>query len=109
MNPLTFNFITNLKQMNNKRTLVDLYKDIELVTRVSLFCMHDIVYQKQHKSRDSNAYLFSALFWVQRNEPFNFQFHNQLILVTRVRIFCMTLFTNNNIKVVIPGSRIFFG
>ena len=45
------NFITNLKQINNKRTLVNLYKDI--------------------------------------------------VLVTRARIFCTTLFTNNNIKVVI--------
>ena len=42
---------TSLKQINNKRTLVNLYKDIALVTRV--------------------------------------------------RIFCSTLFTNNNIKVVI--------
>ena len=45
------NFITNLKQMNKKRALVNLYKDI--------------------------------------------------VLVTRVRIFCKALFTNNNIKVVI--------
>ena len=45
------NFITNLKQMNNKRALVNLYKDI--------------------------------------------------VSVTRVRILCTALFTNNNIKVVI--------
>ena len=32
------NFITNLKQINNKRTLVNLYKDIALVTRVRIFC-----------------------------------------------------------------------
>jgi hypothetical protein len=43
--------VKNLKQINNKRTLVNLYKDI--------------------------------------------------VLVTRVHIFCTTLFTNNNIKVVI--------
>ena len=30
------NFITNLKQMNNKRTLVNLY--IKLVTRIRIFC-----------------------------------------------------------------------
>ena len=30
-------FITNLKQMNNKRTLVNSYKDIVLVTRVRIF------------------------------------------------------------------------
>ena len=45
------NLKTNLKQINDKRTLVNLYKDI--------------------------------------------------VLVTRLRIFCATLFTNNNIKVVI--------
>ena len=28
----------NLKQINNKRTLVNLYKDIVLVTRVRIFC-----------------------------------------------------------------------
>ena len=28
----------NLKQKNNKRTLVNLYKDIVLVTRVRIFC-----------------------------------------------------------------------
>ena len=32
------NFITNLKQINNKRTLVNLYKDIVLVTLVRIFC-----------------------------------------------------------------------
>ena len=32
------NFITNLKQMNKKRALVNLYKDIVLVTRVRIFC-----------------------------------------------------------------------
>ena len=31
------NFITSVKQMNNKRTLVNLYKDIVLVTRVRIF------------------------------------------------------------------------
>ena len=31
--------ITNLKQINNKRTLVDFYKDIVLLTRLSIFCM----------------------------------------------------------------------
>ena len=36
--------------MNNKRKLVILYKDIELV-------LHDNVYQQQPKSRDSNACL----------------------------------------------------
>ena len=29
---------TSLKQINNKRTLVNLYKDIVLVTRVRIFC-----------------------------------------------------------------------
>ena len=38
--------------MNNKRTLVNLYKDIILVTRV--------VYQQQHKSCDSNRCLSDA-------------------------------------------------
>ena len=28
----------NLKQINNKRTLVNLYKDIVLVTRLRIFC-----------------------------------------------------------------------
>ena len=44
---------TNLKHINDKRLLVNLYKDIVLVTRV----LYDIVYQEQHKSRDSNACL----------------------------------------------------
>ena len=52
------NFITNLKQINNKRTLVNLYKDI--------------------------------------------------VLVTRLLIFCTTLFTNNNIKVVIQMHAFLF-
>ena len=43
---------TNLKQINNKRTLVDLYKDIVLVTR-----LNDIVYQQQHKNRYPNSCL----------------------------------------------------
>ena len=30
--------MTNLKQMNNKRTFVNSYKDIVLVTRVHIFC-----------------------------------------------------------------------
>ena len=34
--------------MNNKRTLVYLYEDIVL------YFLYDIVYQQQHKSRDSN-------------------------------------------------------
>ena len=50
------NFITNLKQINNKRTLVNLFKDIVLVTRGTNF-LYDIVYQPQHNSRDSNTYL----------------------------------------------------
>ena len=33
---INYNFISNLKQMVNKRTLVNLYKDIELVTRVRI-------------------------------------------------------------------------
>ena len=45
---------TNLKQINNKKTFVNIYEDI--------------------------------------------------VLVTRVRIFCTTLFTNNNIKIVIKSS-----
>ena len=32
------NFITNSKQINNKRTLAYLYKDVVLVTRLSIFC-----------------------------------------------------------------------
>ena len=36
--------MTNCKQINNKRTIADLYKDVVLVTRL-------------HKSRDSNACL----------------------------------------------------
>ena len=43
---------TILKQINNKRTLVDLYKDIVLVTR-----LNDIVYQQQHKNRHPNSCL----------------------------------------------------
>ena len=31
-------FITNLKQLSNKRALVNLYKDIVLMTRVRIFC-----------------------------------------------------------------------
>ena len=47
---------TNLKQINNKKTLVNLYEDI--------------------------------------------------VLVTRERIFCTTMFTNNNIKIVIKSSTV---
>ena len=50
------NLKTNLKQINNKRTLVNSYKDIKLVTRLCIFC-YDIVYQQQHKNRDPNASL----------------------------------------------------
>ena len=32
------NFITNLNQMNKKRAIVNLYKDIVLVNRVRIFC-----------------------------------------------------------------------
>ena len=32
-----FNFVTNLKQINNK-TLVNLHKDIVLVTQLLIFC-----------------------------------------------------------------------
>ena len=39
---------TNLKQINNKRTLANLLKDAFL---------YDIVYQKQHKIRDPSACL----------------------------------------------------
>ena len=35
-------------QMNNKRTLVNLYKDIVLVTRCTHF-LYDIVYQQQQQ------------------------------------------------------------
>ena len=42
--------------MNNKRTLVNLYKDIVLVIHRTHF-LYDIVYQQQHKSRDSNVCL----------------------------------------------------
>ena len=30
--------------------------------------------------------------------------YEDIVLVTRVRIFCTTLFTNNNIKIVIKSS-----
>ena len=50
------NLKTNLKQINDKRTLVNLYKDIVLVTRLRIFCA-TLFYQQQHKSRDSNACL----------------------------------------------------
>ena len=43
-------------QINNKRTSVNLYMDIVLVTRRTHF-LYDIVYQQQHRSCDSNAYL----------------------------------------------------
>ena len=44
--------------MNNKRTLVNLYKDIVLiVTSVR------IVYQQQHKSCNSNAYPSDGSFY----------------------------------------------
>ena len=46
-----------LKQIINKRTLVNLYKDIVLVTRVRIFCTKFFLQQQQHKSRDSNACL----------------------------------------------------
>ena len=47
--------IINYK-INNKRRLVKLYKDIVLVTRRTHF-LYGTVYQKQHKNRDSNAFL----------------------------------------------------
>ena len=50
------NFISNLKKKNNKQTLVNLFKDIVLVTHRTHF-LYGIVYQQQHKSRDSNACL----------------------------------------------------
>ena len=54
--------ITSLKKIDDKRTLVvKLYKDIVLVTRVRIFCLA-FVYQPQHKSRDSNAYLSDGLY-----------------------------------------------
>ena len=43
--------------MNNKRTLVNLYRDIVLVTRIRNHFLYDIVYQQQYKSHDLNAYL----------------------------------------------------
>ena len=51
--------ISNLKQMNNKRTLVNLHKDIVLVTRVQCtHCLCNIAYQQQHKSCDTKQWLF---------------------------------------------------
>ena len=47
--------------MNNKRTLIILYKDIVLVTRRTHF-LYSIVYQQQLKSRDSNALLSDGSF-----------------------------------------------
>ena len=35
------------------------------------------------------------------NERTLVNFHKDIILVTRLRIFCTTLFTNNNLKIVI--------
>ena len=46
----------NLNQIINKRTFVNLYKDIVLVTRLKHF-LYDIVYLQKHKIRDSNACL----------------------------------------------------
>ena len=43
--------------MINKRTLVNLYNDIVLVTRVRIFCTTLFTNNNMHKSRDSNAYL----------------------------------------------------
>ena len=41
--------------MNKKLALVDLNKDIVLVTRVHIFCTALFnVYKQQHNSRDSN-------------------------------------------------------
>ena len=57
--------LKNLKQIHNKRTLINLYKDIVLVTRVRIFCTYDIVYQQQQKSRDSNACLSDGLIWLK--------------------------------------------
>ena len=45
--------------MNNRRTLVNSYKDIVLMTRRTNF-LYDIVYQQQQKSSDSNACLFDG-------------------------------------------------
>ena len=44
---------TNLEQINNKGTLVNLYKekDIVLLTRRTHF-LYNIVYQQQHEIRD---------------------------------------------------------
>ena len=42
---------TNLEQINNKGTLVNLYKDFVLLTRRMHF-LYNIVYQQQHKIRD---------------------------------------------------------
>ena len=36
-----------------------------------------------------------------KNKRTLFNLYKDIVLVTRVRIFCTTLFTNNNIKVVI--------
>ena len=49
------NFLTNLKQMNNKRTKL-IKKDIVLMTRVRIFCTTLFTNNKK-KSCDSNAYL----------------------------------------------------
>ena len=46
-------FFFNLKQINSKRTLVNSYKDIILVTSHFL---SDIVYQQQLKNRDAFQY-----------------------------------------------------
>ena len=44
--------------MNNKRTLVNLYKDNALVNGdPSTHFLYNIVYQQQHRNRDINSWL----------------------------------------------------
>ena len=56
INKISSILITNLRQIDNKRTLVNLYKDI-VIGDPSTYFLCVIFYQQQHKSRDSNACL----------------------------------------------------
>ena len=48
--------------MNKKRALVNLYKDINCIGDPCTPFLYGIVYQQQHKSRDSNRCLSGASF-----------------------------------------------
>ena len=52
--------MTNLKQINKKRALVNLYKDIYSIGDPCTHFLYGIVYQQQNKGRDSNRCLSGA-------------------------------------------------